>query len=413
MTARFDPDALEAEAIQQAGGLRDFGDPTYRKGLEVLCVSLDEEAGLSDFGRGLLRHKLIELLVNRLRIEDWFTRHPEIENETLAPPLVIVGLPRTGTTLLQRMLSCDPDLYSMHWWESRYPVPFPDEDLMSPIERMERARGEVRVMVEAMPKLIAIHPMDADQADEEVMLMEHSFLSSFNAYAHVPGYMAWLHAADEKPAYDYLKRALRFLQWQKRQRGITAKRWVLKAPHHLLRMALLLREFPGAQVIQTHRDPVETIPSIASFIHTLWSIYGANADPVAAGHEWSALMARAFQHTMAVREKMPAQFFDVRFIDTVQRPFDVIRAIYTHAGVPLSKQAEQAMQVWLADNRRDTRTAHDYDAAEFGLSEAQIRADFAEYRARYIDFEKPFSLRESSWPAEDWPKPVRSKPTAG
>ena len=382
---RLEPDALESAALAQAAGLKNFGDPTYRKGLEVLCDSLNREAKLSEFGRGLLQHKLVELLVNRLRIEEFFRQHPEIENERIAAPLVIVGLPRTGTTLLQRVISCDPDLYSMHWWESRYPVPFPGEDLKNPTERIERARGEVKVMVDAMPKLMAIHPMDADQADEEVMLMEHSFMASFNAYANVPSYMKWLHSSDETPAYDYLKRVLKFLQWQKRQRGIAAKRWVLKAPHHLLRMALLLKEFPGAQVIQTHRDPVDTIPSIASFIDTLWHIYSNEANSAAAGHEWNALMAQAFHHTMDVRAKNPKPFFDVRFIDTVKKPFEVVHAIYAHAGMTLTPQAEQAMHQWMDQNRRDTRAAHDYNPADFGLSETQLKHDFADYRARYIE----------------------------
>ena len=276
----------------------------------------------------------------------------------------------------------------MPWWESRYPVPFPGESLQSPEQRIQRARGEVQVMVEAMPKLLAIHPMDADQADEEVMLMEHSFMAAFNAYAHVPSYMDWLHATDEKPAYDYLKRLLQFLQWQKRQRGIVAERWVLKAPHHLLRMGLLLREFPGAQVIQTHRDPVDTIPSIASFIDTLWHIYSNDVDPAAAGHEWSALMARAFKATMKVREQQAGAFLDVRFEDTVKRPFDVLRAIYEFIDLPFTASAEQAMQRWMETNRRDTRGAHDYEVTHFGLDEAQLKRDFAEYRARHIETAK-------------------------
>lgn len=383
-STRFDPPALEAEAVAQAGGLHDFGDPIYREALAVLCQSLEAQANLSDFGRGLLRQKFVELLVSRLRIEDYFTRHPEIEDERIAPPLVIVGLPRTGTTLLQRVLAQDPALYSMAWWESRYPVPFPGESLAAPEQRIARARGEVKVMVEAMPKLIAIHPMDADQADEEVMLMEHSFRAAFNAYAQVPSYMQWLHTTDETPAYAYLKRVLKFLQWQKRQRGIAAERWVLKAPHHLLRMALLLKLFPGAQIIQTHRDPVETIPSIASFIHTLWCIYGARADARAAGQEWSALMALAFKHTMQVRASNPAPFFDVRFIDTVKTPFAVVRAIYGHCGMKLSCEAEAAMQRWMDDNRRDSRAGHDYQPEEFGLSEAQLKRDFADYIQQYL-----------------------------
>jgi hypothetical protein len=388
MTAvlQFEPAQLLAEASRQADNLTDFGDPSFRTALDKLCFSLEHEARLSELGRQLLHGKLVELLVNRLRTEDYFQRHPEIEQEIIAAPLVIVGLPRTGTTLLQRLLACDPQFYSMPWWESRYPVPFPGESLQSPTQRVERARGEVAVMVEAMPKLLSIHPMDADQADEEVMLMEHSFMAAFNAYAHLPSYMDWLHSTDEKPAYDYLKRMLKFLQWQKRQRGINSQRWVLKAPHHLLRMKLLLAEFPGAKVIQTHRDPVDTIPSIASFIDTLWHIYGSDVDPAAAGLEWNALMARAFKATMAVRDVCPDTFHDVRFEDTVKRPMEVVHDIYKWAGLMLSPTTEQAMQKWLEDNRRGTRHAHEYASEHFGLNANQIKRDFAEYRARHIDF---------------------------
>lgn len=380
---RFEPEALLQEAAAKTG-LSDFGEPSFREGLAVFCRALETEAKLSDFGRTLLHQKIIELLCNRLGVEDWYRRHPEIEHETIEAPLVIVGLPRTGTTLLQRLLAQDAQFYSMPWWESRYPVPFPDEDLRHPIRRIEQARAEVKVMVEAMPKLLTIHPMDADQADEEVMLMEHSFIAALNTYACIPSYMDWLAKADERPAYAYLRRMLKFLQWQKRARGITAQRWVLKSPHHLLRMHIMLELFPGARVIQTHRDPVETIPSIASFLDTLWRIYSNDVDPTAAGREWSTLMARAFRHTMRVRDAQPQAFFDVRFEDTVSQPLAVVRAIYAWAGYQLGPEAEAAMQRWLADNRRSNRAEHVYDSATFGLDPERLKQDFAEYRARYL-----------------------------
>lgn len=382
---RFEPEALLAAASVQAEGLSDFGDPRFRPALDALCAALEGEAHLSPLGRQLLHHKLLELLVNRLRIEDWFKRHPQIDDEVLEAPLVIIGMMRTGTTLLQRVLSCDPQFYSMAWWETRYPVPFPGESLKTPNERIERARGEVRVMVEAMPKLMAIHPMDADQADEEVMLMEHSFYSAMNSYADIPSYMRWLAEHGEAPAYDYLKRVLKFLQWQKRQRGIVATRWVLKTPHHMLRMHLLLDAFPGAKIIQCHRDPLQTIPSTASFIHTLWQIYGRAPDPLSAGASWNDIMRRALAQTQAMRNTHPGRFFDVDFRDTVKRPFETVRAIYDFAGLQLGAAAESAMQRWLATNPREARAAHDYDMAVYGLSEPQLKRDFADYRARYIE----------------------------
>lgn len=150
-------------------------------------------------------------------------------------------------------------------------------------------------------------------------------------------------------------------------------------------MHLLLELFPGVKVIQTHRDPIDTIPSIASFLHTLWSIYSSDARKPEAGAEWSDLMARALAHTMAIREQAPERFFDVQFRDTVKRPFEVVEDIYRFADLPLSPKAIAAMQSWMDRNRREERGSHDYEMQDFGLSEAQIKRDFAVYREHYVE----------------------------
>ncbi|MDR3419327.1 MAG: sulfotransferase [Nevskia sp.] len=378
-------ESMLEEASRLAGGLTDFGDDSFRGGLARMCESLNGEAKLSDTGRYLFWQKFVGQLVNRLRIEDYFKRHPEIAAERVAPPVVIVGLPRTGTTKLHRLLACDPRFYWMAFWESYYPVPFTGESLEHPDQRIAKARGDVDLMVKAMPHLNAIHPMNADLADEEFMLMEHSFLCGLNAYADVPGYMAWLDRQDQTPPYRFLQRTLQFLQWQKRKRGIVAERWVLKAPHHLLRMDTLLRVFPEAKVIQTHRDPVQSIPSIASFIHTLWGIYSDRADPVTAGRDWNDTMKRALEHTMHLREQLPAdRFFDVRFKDTVQRPLEVARQVYAFLGLPMSAALEGRMRDWLAEGEKTRHGKHEYPPEKFGLSAEQLQRDFAEYRVKYI-----------------------------
>lgn len=385
--AFFDPAALLAEARAASGGLADFGDPSFRPALDALCGALEREGALSEAGRQILRQKILGHLCNRLRIEDYFARFPEIGREQVAPPLVIVGLPRTGTTKLQRLLSRDPRFWSMMFWESQFPVPLPDETLEQPNARIAQARGIVDYMVQSMPRLLAIHPMAAEEADEEVMLMEHSFLSAFDAYANIPGYVAWLDAQDQTPAYLFLRRCLQFLQWQKRRRHLTGQRWLLKTPHHLLRMDILLRVFPGAQVIQTHRDPVQSIPSIASFVDTLWRIYSENVDAHAAGRAWAQRMNRGLRHTLAVRAGAPAdQFLDVQFLDTVQRPMDVVRRIYAFIGWTLTPEVEAAMRAWLArDEEAHAAASHDYGPEQFGLSAEQLRRDFAEYRQRHVD----------------------------
>ena len=383
--SRFEDEALLAQASWRSGGLADFGDESFRPALHRLLKSLDEEAQLSATGRHLLSERIVELLVNRLRVEDFCKRIPAILEERIERPLVVVGLPRTGTTLLQRVLSCDPRFYPMLWWESRHPVPRADATPGRPDPRIELARQEVQALVEAMPQLLAIHPLDAEQPDEEVMLMEHSFYAAMDAFARVPGYMAWQEQQSHRPAYAYLKKLLQFLQWQKRQRGAAAERWVLKTPNHLPTMDALFAVFPDATVIQTHRDPLQTIPSLCSFVHTLWGIYSDRADPTEAGRHWSAKMAKALDSAMKVREHLPAgRFCDVQFGDTVNRPMHVIEAIYAFIGMPLTSEVKQAMQRWLAENRRDKRAAHAYSVAQFGLSEEQLERDFARYRERWV-----------------------------
>ncbi|RJG09111.1 sulfotransferase [Pseudomonas cavernicola] len=388
-TPEFDVDSLLAQASARAGGLSDFGPGNYREALQVMFDSLRDEAGLSAQGRALLHEKLLGQLANRLVIEDYCRRYPEIEQQPLDDPLVIVGLPRTGTTLLQRTLAVDPQFHSAAWWETRYPAPLPGESLDDPAQRTARACAEVASMLEYLPQILAIHPLDALQADEEFMLMEHSFMSALDSYANVPSYTAWLDRQDQTPVYDYLKKMLQFLQWQQRRRGRPAgRRWLLKSPQHLHTLELLFKTFPRAQVILTHREPGKTIPSIASFVHTLWQMYSDSPDPRLVGAQWSTRMARAIRHSMEVRDGQPAEcFLDVRFEDTLADPLAVIERIYRFAGLPLGDDVRAAMADWLAQNGREKRAAHGYSLAQFGLSERQLEDDYADYRARHLNAE--------------------------
>ena len=382
----FSLDLLLAEASARAGGLDEFGPGDFRQGLEVLGQALEQEARLSPQGRLLLREKLLAQLVNRLVIEDHCRRLPEILEIEINDPLVIVGLPRTGTTLLQRTLAVDSQFSKAQWWETRYPAPLSGETLEQPLQRIGRARAEVAAMVELLPQLLAIHPLDAEQPDEEFMLMEHSFLCAMDSYVNVPSYTAWLDRQDQTQVYRYLKRTLQFLQWQQARRGIApGRRWLLKSPQHLHTLELLFEVFPGAQVVLTHREPGKTIPSLASFIHTLWQLYSAQADAQAVGEQWNRRMARALRHAMAVRDSLPAgRFLDVRFEDTLAAPLAVVERIYRFAGLECTAPVNAAMDQWLAANGREKRATHHYSPEQFGLSDALLQRDYAEYRARHI-----------------------------
>lgn len=383
----LEPKSLIASARDLAGGLDDFGDQSFLEGLNALCHSLMSEARLSAMGADLMRDKLVGQLANRLRVEDYFRRIPEISREHIAAPLFIVGVPRTGTTKLHRLLAQDARFVWMSFWESQLPVPLAGETLEDPHIRRQQGQAMVDMMTQAMPQLMAIHPMDNDGADEEVMLMEHSMRSAFNAYANVPSYMKWLDAEDQAPAYRYLRRMLQFLQWQKRQRGPIGQRWVLKAPHHLLRMQVLLDEFPGAQVILTHRDPAQSIPSLASFIHVLRCIYSEHAEPASAGCEWSDIMQRAQRHTMSVRKAHPnatRTFADVDFRDTVSNPIQVLEQVYRFIDLDLDLDQRAVMRQWLAEDAKTHLGGHDYRCETYGLSVKDLHEQFGDYIADHL-----------------------------
>lgn len=379
-------DELLSSASQRAGGLSHFGTDNYRQALQRLLDAVAQEAQLSASGQMLLRDRLIGQLVNRLVMEDYFQRHPEIAQIQIEDPLVIVGLPRTGTTMLQRTLAVDPRFYSAAWWETRYPAPFTEEAAHQAQQRIEQAKGEVQQMATLIPQILAIHPLDAMLCDEEFMLMEHSFLCAMDAYVNVPSYTDWLALQDQTPVYTQLKRMLQFLQWQKHLRGEpSAQRWLLKAPQHLHTLEVLFKVFPKAQVILTHRDPAQTIPSMASMAHTLWQMYSDAPSPEAAGRQWNKRMSSGIRHTMQVREQIGAQhFLDIQFADTVAKPMQVLEKVYAFAGLPFTEQARADAQAWMSHNSREKRASHDYSLERFGLSEEQMQKDYAQYRARHI-----------------------------
>jgi hypothetical protein len=228
-------DALLGEARKRTG-LDDFGDPWFRAPLQVLLDSMAREAKLNHAGAKEQVERLMTGLVNRLKIEDFQKKHPEIAHEPVNVAAVIVGLGRSGSTMLQRLLAEAEGATAIRWWETLSPVPFPDEPPGDPSARINLAVQVVDGIVAANPGILAIHPFDARAADEEVMLLEQAFVSSApESYMNVPAYGAWLESADQAPAYRELRRILQMLTWQQPARR--AKKWILKTPHHLTALA--------------------------------------------------------------------------------------------------------------------------------------------------------------------------------
>jgi len=377
-------DAILGEA-QRRTGLSDFGDPAFRAPFERLLRSLREEARLNAVGRAMQFERNVGLLVNRLRTEEAWRRDPEIADERIERPLVIVGLARTGTTMLHRMMASDPRWLALLWYESRNPAPFPDSEGAAVDPRITDAEAEVAMMLEGSPDLIAAHPMDAHAPDEEIMLVEHAFTSwNPEAFCRVPGYSAYLDMIDLAPGYRYLVRLLQFLQWQKRRRGETATRWVLKAPYHLGSLDALFAAFPDARIAMTHRDPVQTVPSLASLVRTLYVLGSDTVDTLEIGAHWSQRWARALERALAARAQREDRFLDIYYDELVADPMAQVRRIYAHAGLELTDAAEAQMRRWAVENERDRRPVHAYTLEEFGYTQDGLRRDFAAYCERFL-----------------------------
>lgn len=369
---------------KQRTGLEDFGDDSFKEPLEVLLKALIDQADLNDMGIQGQSARIIEILCQRLLVQSFLTKYPEILNEEIYDPVVIVGLPRTGTTMLHRTLASDQRFFTPIWFETRFPSPPTGWNFQGPDPRLDAAKAEIHAMLEANPDLAAMHPLDAEAPDEEIMLLEQSFYSAVpEAFCQVPDYADWVDGHDNTPGYEYLYRVLQFLQWQKKRKGQKAERWLLKAPHHIHHLDLLIKTFPGVKVIQTHRDPLETIPSFTSLNYALWKLNMDDPDPRAVADIWCTKFSRSMRRAIGIRDQHPQHFFDVSYKDTTRNADGVLEAVYNYIEMDFTDQAKAAIAQWREQNSRDKRASHEYSMEQFGYTEEFIKQQFEEYRERY------------------------------
>ena len=372
----LDKKTMINEALAQAKRTS-FLDDSFEPVLDRLLTALNTEASLNEVGAGFHSARLRDLLTNRLRMEAWFEKHPEILEETIERPIVVVGLPRTGTTMLHRTIATDSSLLAPIWYEVRQPVPLADDFELAD-ERIGISEAEVAAMLEAAPELAAIHPMDARAPDEEIMLLEHSFMSTVpECYAHIPTFGDWLYEQDQSAGYDYLYQCLQFLQWQKRRKGQAGTRWLLKTPHHLHYPEYLFKCFPDAAVVQTH--------SYGSMMAALAQPFSDALNAPALAQDWASKWAKGLAKTMDYRAAHPeAPYLDLYFMDTVANPETEIRKIYNFADLELTAEALAEMAHWRAFNERESRPEHHYQLADFGFDAEGIAAQFSKYIAAYF-----------------------------
>lgn len=362
--------------------LEDFGGEQFRTGFARLVEAIEAEARLSVLGRVMTRAMLLNNLVNRLQLQEHRKRHPELEEQEIRRPLFIVGLPRTGTTILFNLLAEDPCNRAPLTWEVQWPCPPPRTASFVHDPRIRRMAKQLSFLPKIVPGLYAIHEFAADLPQECVAITGHEFLSvQFHVIMNVPSYQAWLDRQSLVPAYRFHRRFLQHLQSEH-----AGERWVLKSPGHLAVIDDLLAVYPDACIVFTHRDPVDVIPSVASLSYALRGMATDAIDPHLVGRQqadvWSEHVRRALRARDRFRDRA-GQFFDVHYRDIVNDPVTVIGRVYSYFGIPLSDEARRRMQAFVARKPRGEFGVHRYSLEDFGLDRATENARFAEYRERF------------------------------
>jgi hypothetical protein len=357
-------------------GLDDFGKDFWVEPLDRMLESIREEAQLSPIGYFITRQRVLNLLAVRLRAEFWFKKHPEILEEPLYPVILIAGLQRTGTTKLQRLLAADPDNRVLLSWEAINPVPL-KEKIQTKEPRIRIARTSEKALRLMAPGFFAIHPVEHQAPEEDILLLDVTFLSTTaEATMHVPSYAQWLEKTDQSYAYEYGVKLLKILQWQR-----PGKRWVLKSPHHLEFLPLAKKHFEDVRFLWTHRNVYESIPSFLSMMAHSYSIFSDKTTKKMVSDHWvrktGHLLSKALEFRN--RDDNEAGFLDIFYEDLVNKSMEVLEKIYEQYG-GIDQELRETFASAEKANPQGKYGMHRYGLADFGLGEEDIDGHTAEYQ---------------------------------
>ena len=356
-----------------------MGEPEILEGLQVLLDSFIGEARLRPTGVEAQRASLIGFLANRLRINDTFKRHPEILREQIHGPIVIVGLPRSGTTKLQKAIAATAEVQKLILWRILNPVPHKPlvEGEIDP--RITYAEQVSATMREYFPDFFAGHPMEAHEPDEEVFMAELVMRGWNSCYmANTPSFEAWLNRQDFSTWYAFLRKLLQLYQWQD---GSLQSPWLIKAPEHMPHIADLLREFPDATIVHCHRDPAVSIASLAVLTVASRQMYSDHTPPEESGRfiidHWAKQTREYMEQRLVLEQKHP--FVDISYREISGDVVSAVERIFSAAKLPLSAAARAGIQRWDANNPPHKQGLHRYSLGAVGLDEGDVNREFAEY----------------------------------
>jgi len=379
------------ETTKRRCGLDDFGEGDFFEALSRLLESCHDEARLNLIGKIALKVDVLETLSARLQMERDRQLYPDIARQEIREPLFIVGLPRSGTSVLHRLLATDPEHRSPLMWEVRSPSP---PTVVDEKRRIRRASQSCKFFNWLVPTFRYVHTVGAEVPQECVSLMTPTFLSDqFDAMYYVPSYRAWFFRQDLRPAYEYHRRFLQHLQFRQ-----AAGRWILKAPTHMFAFPALLSVYPDALFVQTHRTPVDAMASVSSLVTILRSAFSDGVDPFTIYREAIQYWSETVDKFLNERDRLSSQrICDVKYDQIYGDPIVAVRQIYDHFGWPLSRDAEQRMHALVASQAQRQSGNHRYDLSQFGSSPEEVLSAFAPYCQRFgfspVDDEKRWSSR--------------------
>ncbi len=373
--------ALESllQDAREATGLADFGEGSFREGLAQLLASLERDALLPEAARQHTIALIRRRLVNRLKIEDWYARHPETADVAVGGPIVVTGLTRTGSTALGNMLSLDPQFRSLRGWEQREPVPPPVLGAEEADPRRIAAAAEIDALYAANDAVVAqhIHEVDASVEDTEVLGLD---FGAQQMTLPVWGYFDWWRTADMRAVFRYHRRVVQLLQSRR-----PPDLWLFKAPHHKFHLDALMEAYPNARFIMTHRDPAKSVPSYASFVSSIWPGDTASRhQPQVVGPEISKHLRVGMERALASRDRIGEdRFIDIHHPDLNRDPLGTLARIYDFLGLELTQAMRDSVTAWLAKHRSGAHGEHRYTPEQYGLTAAGIRADYDFYIKRF------------------------------
>lgn len=370
------PEAMLAASSARTG-LDDFGDPSFRDGLDRLLADI-RSLGLSDAHVTASAARIGQSLDARALAVAGLKAHPQVLGTPIRQPLIIAGLVRSGTTALHHLMSLDPQFQGPEHWLTVAPMPRPPRDRWADVPQYRAVADAMRAFVEAAPEMVDDHMMSAEGIEESLFILASGFASNmWPSMWPVPAYDRWYQSRDDTQSYRWLADVLRLIG------NGDERRWLLKNPTDLYSLAEVLRVFPDALVVQTHRDPVGAIPSISHLILAARRVFcGDDVDPADVGRREAEFWATALERAHAVRAGSDNRFLDVEFSSFTRDQLGTVRAIYDHFGLTLTGETERAMQAWLDDHPRRSSGGPRHRPEEFGLSEEGLRQRFAAYRQR-------------------------------